>query len=622
MVYPLYLLDGGNEIALELNIYQITVSATNTTTASITIHLQDPTDCASFGYKVVSPGTAFTSTGLTFTNMGTGYTHTFSVTGLTAGTEYEIQARGYSSANGSGTYGGVKSTRFTMPKTSTDSGITDKPGTESDSSPTPYRTDKNIYYNYYNGTWVDSPEKIVPYTSNPKSSTDTDNSNASNNSNGNTSTTPKPSVDSIKTLIEKSTKSFLKLSNEKKDTDLYTVSYKSFPKLDITQSYFAFGTSIYFEANIEKPTQSGGIGFFLDATGKDGYFLNIKSTSLAAVGNTNEYVIYKVKGGKSFALPDNITGGTTKISKGVYGGQIYKVDIKVKYTSTQVDIEAYINGFKITATDKNPTSAERQKGAINILPKTNKIGLRCQQGVIYFDYVYGIHMGEKQYQEDQLFNLYNGQFSNATISFLYGNTTLQNQSLETLGGFLEEFGPVAREIKYLNTRYESAPSFPLYASVGINPYAQVIGERLTSYNAKVFVVNNTGTTIPLDDSNTYSFFIVGKYINLSSTIEYTDNFASEFDVQEPVQFESIWLQKQSDVKALGDWIKSIWSKKNIIVQMNVFGNPLLSVGDIITINYPYNDLYHTGVNQRKFVVTKINHKFEGGLDTTITARTL
>jgi hypothetical protein len=50
----------------------------------------------------------------------------------------------------------------------------------------------------------------------------------------------------------------------------------------------------------------------------------------------------------------------------------------------------------------------------------------------------------------------------------------------------------------------------------------------------------------------------------------------------------------------------------------VFANPLLSIGDVITVTYPYNDLSTSD----KFVITNINHDFREGLRTTITARTL
>lgn len=629
-MYPLWLqLEQDNPLGLELDVWQINVSNPTPTTASVDVSAEP--DVVSYGYEVVPISSNFTNT-FTYSN-----SLPISISGLTAGTQYNIQVRGYSSSNGSGIYGYTRSRTFTTPVASNNASVNNQSTKETDTSSTNSGgpTGANKYYNYYTGEWVDDPSKIVPrgYTSSSSSTASSSSSSSNSSSSGSSSSSssstnlngdPKVNVDSIRKAIESSTKSFLKLSNDSVDKDNYTIAYKQFSQLNTSNEYFVFGTSLFFESKLDKPKQSGGIGFFVDNLGKDGYFINIETTALSAIDNRKEFSIYKVKGGVVYQLTDSQSGGISKSLNGVFGGKLYKIDVKVKRTSSKVDITVFVNGFKITATDENPSAGVKAQGGVGILPATNKLALRCQEGVVYFDYIYGMHLDQKKFELDSLFNLYQGQFSNAAFSFLYGNTLLENQSISNnvVGGFLEEFGPVAREIKFVNTKYDSRPAFPLYTSIGINPFAQVLGERLTSFGAKVFVVNNTGTSIPLDDSGTYSFFIVGKYINQSGTIEYVDNSASDFDVQEPVQFESTWIQKLTDAKALGDWVKSVWSKKNLIVKLQVFGNPLLSVGDIIAINYPYNDLSDTGGNAKKFVITSISHNFEEGLETTLVCRTL
>jgi hypothetical protein len=52
--------------------------------------------------------------------------------------------------------------------------------------------------------------------------------------------------------------------------------------------------------------------------------------------------------------------------------------------------------------------------------------------------------------------------------------------------------------------------------------------------------------------------------------------------------------------------------------MNVFGNPLISVGDIITVNYPY----HQFDNTQNIIVTSVNHEYNNGLTTSIVGRTI
>jgi hypothetical protein len=85
-----------------------------------------------------------------------------------------------------------------------------------------------------------------------------------------------------------------------------------------------------------------------------------------------------------------------------------------------------------------------------------------------------------------------------------------------------------------------------------------------------------------------------------------------------VIFQSEWLQNLSDVESLGQWIKSNIINRGKTVTMEVFGNPLISVGDIVTINYTYQGLAGT----EKFIVTSVQNSYQEGLSTNITCRTL
>jgi len=78
------------------------------------------------------------------------------------------------------------------------------------------------------------------------------------------------------------------------------------------------------------------------------------------------------------------------------------------------------------------------------------------------------------------------------------------------------------------------------------------------------------------------------------------------------------LENAKDVKSLADWIQSRVVNKAKIITMKIFGNPLISVGDIITIDYPYQDI----TAEQKIIVVKVSQRYQGGLETEITGRTL
>jgi hypothetical protein len=87
---------------------------------------------------------------------------------------------------------------------------------------------------------------------------------------------------------------------------------------------------------------------------------------------------------------------------------------------------------------------------------------------------------------------------------------------------------------------------------------------------------------------------------------------------EPATFQSMWIQSEADAKSLFTWIKNQWSKQQQSINMDIFGNPAIEVGDIITVNYPKNNLDGT----QKFLVTNVNTQFQEGVSTSITARSI
>lgn len=505
----------------------------------------------------------------------------FTIGGLTKGKTYTVFAESFTGLNGSGDSGGLVSRTFTFPSDSASASLIETILGAAVSLDSRFENIDNSAVQYYG----------APGTK--------------------TSSTTGLGNQTIDINYVKTSKSLFKLSQNIQNSKINNVAYKSFSQINTTQSYYAFGTTLFFDATINKPIQSGGFSFFTSNNGLDGYFLKIQTTaSSAAESGKEEFKIYRVKGGVTTRLQDSQKVPATTL-KGIYGGRAYKIDVKVAQDNSQRIITAYVNGFKITATDSDTTL---------MLPVTSTVAMICNYGDIYFDYVYGMTIDLESYNKDYLFNVYEGHYPQNLISFLYGEKVSTNDPGTSIvnNGFIEEFGAVARELRVLKTKYESRPAFPLYASTGINPFVKIIGQRLTSSGAEVYVLNNSGTYIPLDDSEYYSFYILGKYISQSGDLEYTDNSASQYTSQEPVVFDSNWIQKNSDVVALGNWIKNIWSKKQMVISMSVFGNPLLSVGDIVTINYPYQGL--TG--SQKFIITEVNHSYKEGLETTISCRTI
>lgn len=503
-------------------------------------------------------------------------TSTFTINGLTPGAIYTLRIRAYTGANQTGQYGDYKYVTISSPKTSYSPSVT---STTSSTQTPPMSADDEGISNLSNTLMVEQTGSSYAVQGDREVQT-----------------------------------SLFKITNNNIDKDKYSIATRE-TNISTGYTYYSFGTSLFFQSNVNDIKGSGGMGFFTDSQGMNGYYVIIQT-----IGNSEnkdkQVNIYKVVSGRKTLLTDSQKDNGSTLT-GILGGLTYKLDINVKVESNIRVIEVYVNNFKITAVDQNVSGSTDPDKLV--LPATSNIAMVASSGKVNFDYIYATPLTENQYKNGIIQNVYEGQYGTKTLSFLYGDRIIQTKPVsDAQVAFLDDFGKIAREIRQVKVKYQSRPGNPLFTSVGINKYANVMGERLTSFGAEIYVINNGGTYIPLDDSNLHSFSIIGNYIVTSGQHEYTSNPVNENTVAEPVVFESSWIQSELDAKNLADWIKTQWSKQQQIVNLETFGNPLISVGDLISINYPSNDFDGT----EKFVVTRVDNSFDGGLQTSITARSI
>ena len=490
------------------------------------------------------------------------------ITGLTPGKTYTLRIRAHSSANGGGTYGEYKYFPFTMPKAANVASVSDG--------------------------------------SNPTNSPDLGNSG-----------TAVPTGSSFATAgIRTVSRSLLSVSNLDKDKSSISLIEKTV-SLPTSYSHYSFGGAFFFDSVTKAPVSAGGLGFFTSNQGKTGYFIEIKTDS--SFGDTKDQAvkIFKCVDGNRKKLVDSQEGKTGKLYGGVIQSSSYKLDIKVKRSATQTIIDVYINGFKISAIDEYSTNVK--DGPLEkAIPVTAGMALFCSLTKISFDYIYAIPLEESQYNEFLISDIYSGHYGSKTLSFAYGEKLINSSGTPAVkNAYIEEFGTVARELRRVKVNYAQTAGIPKYATVGVNKFAEVLGSRLTNHGAEIFVINNAGTFIPLQ-SGAHSFYVIGDFVSITGQHEYTESTTNEFTNLEPASFESTWIQNEGDAKSLFTWIKDQWSKQQLSISMEVFGNPVLEPGDVITINYPKNNLDGT----QKFVITNVDNSFEGGLSTTISARSI
>lgn len=522
--------------------------------------------------------------------------------GLTPGQTYYIRLRAYSGANATGTYGEYIYDKFTMPKpgnvgtisTSVSSTLTPVSTTTSPDAVTSTTLNKILANEYAN-----------------KANDDLSNATDSSSDSSVTATGSSYAVSGNREVQ----RSIFKITNKYKDRERYSIAEKN-TQINTSYKKYAFGAGIFFDSATINPLSGGGIGFFTSNNGMNGYFVEIQTDSSNADNKDKSLKIFKVINGKKILLPDSQDTDESRLAGGIIHATQYKLDINVSVTSDATVIDVYVNNFKVSAADTKV--AGTSDPVKNLISPTSNISLFSSLNTTNFDYVYAVPLSDDQNNNGITRSLYSGQYANSTLNFLYGEKIAQNFNAPVnKNGYLEEFGTVARELRYVKVNYAQPAAFPLYATTGVNKYATVLGSRFSNHGAEIFVINNAGTFIPLK-SGQQDFAVIGNYVSVDAQHEYTETTTNEYTVLEPATFQSNWIQSESDAKSLFTWIKNQWSKQQQSIRMEVFGNPAIEVGDVITVKYLKNDLDGT----KKFLVTNVNLSFEEGLSTSITARSI
>jgi len=216
--------------------------------------------------------------------------------------------------------------------------------------------------------------------------------------------------------------------------------------------------------------------------------------------------------------------------------------------------------------------------------------------------------------------------------------------------YFEEFGTIMREAAYFNVRYDKAyPAFSAKIAPTFNKLKSysVSGFRASSYGAEFLIFNNTDSALNLDSSSGNYLRIQGVAFTQQSNHELSvdEYFNRMSDLSDPeisgdtvilppgkskeqyqnIKFSRItqgrkefsieapYIQSQESADNLMGWLSSRVMKKRMAAGVEIFGMPILQLGDIVEIDYKNeNNISELGENAR-FVVYYIDYsRSEGG----------
>jgi hypothetical protein len=140
----------------------------------------------------------------------------------------------------------------------------------------------------------------------------------------------------------------------------------------------------------------------------------------------------------------------------------------------------------------------------------------------------------------------------------------------------------------------------------------------TGFRARMAIANNSPHMVFLTKE---SDDIVRVTVNLNlwtheivapSAPEILETIIDPSNLAEVIQLDSEWIQSKSAANKMLKIVEMGIDGFSTNISLNIFGNPLIQIGDVIELNYDLN-----GIVDQKYIVTSVSHSFSQGLSTTL-----
>lgn len=392
--------------------------------------------------------------------------------------------------------------------------------------------------------------------------------------------------------------------------------------------------------------KTGGIFFNTPANSMGaGYFLEISASVTldgAQRSSRNEIRLIsrkpngssKVFGGQTIKTPNKAKGApkgsTIKQDIGATLAVVQDVyidfDIRIKNEGAGHRIIVNANGgYLFEALIPNGEWKHGNTGAMGGFARGNS--------KVTFEYVYGMwHPTKEVIDSESYWNRVTGGYASRQLEeFIYDTRSVRKRirpgAKKTTKikqrynqKFVEEFGPVAHEVRNWDVKYSGETPVleaKLYSS---NEDCSAVGAFFSGIKGAKFSMFNTSRrdailngTDPVTRIN-HQLFVWGRPVlrKTQQTIEVVDEWARRRRGEIEVEYASPWIQNEAEAKAFANWLKTNWSRSGAKVTTEVFGNPLIEPCDVVRVRYRHIDAL--------FWVVGVANSFDSGLTTQLTLR--
>lgn len=327
----------------------------------------------------------------------------------------------------------------------------------------------------------------------------------------------------------------------------------------------------------------------------------------------------------------------------LYPGQWFTVDVKWTYlAANQTLLTVFIDGVWAgdwwIGTHLNPGIAPPpNEGRFGVFVRGN-----C---VVDYEYLYaiGYDYTDDPFDADasSFLDMVSGGFTSGyiardwrydfqSISPWYGGQYFP-QNVNRAKYVFDEFGPQVHEVRAFEVEFkaENVPVSHSYPYISNSSQVACIAYESDVFGAKMLLANTVRQnavvkgedtlTFGPDNSVDHKIFIYGRCLIQEDerTITKTDDQGIRRRGVSQTEFSSRYIQTEEAANALGQWVIDLWGMGVDELSVTIFGNPLIQLGDLVTVNYPVKGM---SPNTHKYFVVSSDGEYNNGLETSLVLR--
>lgn len=394
--------------------------------------------------------------------------------------------------------------------------------------------------------------------------------------------------------------------------------------------YKMYGTKMKFLDDGANTTQRGGFAFYVNGANENGYYveLSLSSTFGATERDSRSEVVIYSRNGSTYT--NLAKGQAVAVGKDLF----YEVDAYIKTSGAQDVISVWVNGLKVAeATTTAPTKQ----------PEGGRVALYARgKSKIEYEYFYAVARNFQEPIDD--FGFYDLKYGGVRggmwerevayeLKTRWKKIKKKKWTKETYRHneyLFDEFGPYVHEVREFDVKFENGPVQYSYLFSTNDWYSTILEYTGNAFRAK-FIVANTGRDHAIlsgEDNLVYGgasapvnqiLTVLGRTLDIKDEESVKKENSSAIRSRGPIESElsGDWIQSKGMASSVATWMARHWSSGVDECTVEIYGNPLIEIGDVVDIDYTVKNM---SPSTHKYFVVKTSNGFDGGISTTLTLR--